>query len=332
LKPLSVQANGLPHNAGAARDGCHDIHFDVQPGDTVDHMLRALLLALMLASLLACQPASNAPKALPLWNGPAPGALGDSADDQPTITPFLVPAARATGAAVVVCPGGGYAHLATDKEGDQIALWLNSLGVSGFVLKYRLGPKYHHPIELGDAQRAIRTVRSHAAEYHVQPDRIGIMGFSAGGHLASTAGTHFDAGDASAADPIDRVSSRPDFLILCYPVISFGPFAHRGSERMLLGDQPDPKLVENLSNELQVTPQTPPTFLFHTTADTTVPVENSVLFYSALRKAGVPAELHIYERGPHGVGLAQTDEALSSWPARLADWLRIHGWLSAGTR
>src|ERR1019366_7457282 len=152
---------------------------------------------------------------------------------------------------------------------------------------------------------------------------------SAGGHLASTAGTHFDAGNAGAADPIDRVSSRPDFLVLCYPVVTFGQFAHRGSLQMLLGDNPDPKLVENLSNELQVTPQTPPTFLFHTTTDTTVPVENSVQFYMALRKAGVPAEMHIYERGPHGVGLAPTDAALSTWLARLADWLGVRGVLNA---
>ncbi|HTX35126.1 MAG TPA: alpha/beta hydrolase [Bryobacteraceae bacterium] len=290
-------------------------------------MVRALFVLPLLVSLLPAQPPANGPKPFPLWTGAAPGALGNQDEDQPTLTPYLVSAARSTGTAVVVCPGGGYTHLATDKEGTQIALWLNSLDVNAFVLKYRLGPKYHHPIELGDAQRAIRTVRTRAAEYHVKPDRIGIMGFSAGGHLASTAGTHFDAGNPSAADPIDRASSRPDFLILCYPVITFGQFAHRGSEHMLLGDNPDPKLVENLSNELQVTPQTPPTFLFHTTTDTTVPVENSILFYSALRKAGVPAELHIYERGPHGVGLAQTDEALSSWPARLADWLRIHGWL-----
>ena len=290
-------------------------------------MIRLLALAPVLVSLLRGQPASNAPKPIPLWTGAAPGALGDQDVDQPAITPFVVPAARATSTAVIVCPGGGYQNLSMDKEGNQIALWLNSLGITSFVLKYRLGPKYHHPIELGDAQRAIRTVRTRAADYHVQPDRIGIMGFSAGGHLASTAGTHFDSGDPAAADPIDRASSRPDFLVLCYPVISFGPFAHRGSLRMLLGENPDPKLVENLSNELQVTAQTPPTFLFHTTADATVPVENSVLFYSALRKAGVPAELHIYERGPHGVGLASTDEALSSWPARLADWLRIHGWL-----
>jgi acetyl esterase/lipase len=300
-------------------------------GDTVDRMRRVLflvfLLVFLLVSLLPAQSASNAPKPVPLWNGAAPGALGTEDADQPTLTPYLVPAARAVGTAVIVCPGGSYVNLSMDKEGAQVALWLNSLGVTAFVLKYRLGPKYHHPIELGDAQRAIRTVRTEAGQYHLQPDRIGIMGFSAGGHLASTAGTHFDAGNPAAADPIDRAGSRPDFLVLCYPVISFGEFAHRGSKRMLLGDDPDPKLVENLSNELQVTAQTPPTFLFHTTTDATVPVENSVLFYSALRKAGVPAELHIYERGPHGVGLAQTDEALSSWPARLADWLRIRGLL-----
>jgi acetyl esterase/lipase len=270
------------------------------------------------------------PKADLLWPNGAPGAQGNEEIDQPSLAPYIVPAGRGTGAAVVVCPGGGYRNLAMDHEGDQIAKWLNSLGVSAFVLKYRLGPKYHHPVELGDAQRALRTVRYKAAEYRVLPGRVGIMGFSAGGHLASTAGTHFDAGNAAAADPIDRIGSRPDFLVLGYPVISFTtPYTHKGSLENLLGANPDPKLVESLSNELQVTAQTPPTFLFHTTADAAVPVENSVLFYLALRKAGVPAEMHIYEHGPHGVGLAHTDEALSSWPARLADWLRGRGLLNA---
>jgi len=269
------------------------------------------------------------PKADLLWPAGAPGAMGSEDIDKPTLTPYVVPAGRGTGTGVIVCPGGGYGALSMDKEGDQIARFLNSLGVTAFVLKYRLGPKYHHPIELGDAQRAIRTVRFKASEYRLMPDRIGIMGFSAGGHLASTAGTHFDNGDANAADPIDRVGSRPDFLILCYPVVSFTNFVHQGSRRNLIGDNPDPKLVESLSNETQVTAQTPPTFLFHTHADTGVPAENSVLFYLALRKSGVPAEIHIYERGPHGVGLAQTDYPLSSWPGRLADWLRVRGLLNS---
>jgi acetyl esterase/lipase len=291
--------------------------------------MKAIVTMALAASALLAQ---NARRPELLWPAGAPGAQGNDDIDKPTLTPYLVPAGRGTGTAVVVCPGGGYMHLAMDHEGDQVARWLNSLGVSAFVLKYRLGPKYRHPVELGDAQRAIRTVRARAAEFRVMPDRIGIMGFSAGGHLASTAGTHFDAGKASAADPIDRMGSRPDFMILGYPVISFGPYAHQGSMHALLGDNPDPKLVQNLSNELQVTAQTPPTFLFHTTEDRTVPVENSVLFYMALRKAGVPAEIHIYERGPHGVGLAATDEALATWPGRLADWLRGRGLLNGAAR
>ncbi|HLK63822.1 MAG TPA: alpha/beta hydrolase [Bryobacteraceae bacterium] len=295
-------------------------------------MKRILMCMPLLAGMLLAQ-APNMPKADLLWADGAPGAQGTQDEDKPTLAPYIVPQGRGTGTAVIVCPGGGYEHLSMDKEGDQIARWLNSLGVTAFVLKYRLGPKYRHPIELGDAQRAIRTVRYKAEQYRVQADRIGIMGFSAGGHLASTAGTHFDMGNASAADPIDRMGSRPDFLVLVYPVISFNPpYVHRGSLRALLGEQPDPKLVENLSNELQVTAQTPPTFLFHTSTDTTVPAENSALFYLALRKAGVPAEMHIYEKGPHGVGLAQTDEALSSWPARLADWLRGRGLLNGSAK
>jgi acetyl esterase/lipase len=299
--------------------------------DSILLMATRLIALLTLASAMFAQPMAP-PKPELLWPDGAPGAQGRADADQPALTPFLMPAGRGTGAAVIVCPGGGYQNLSMEKEGTDIARFLNSIGVSAFVLRYRLGPRYHHPIELGDAQRAIRTVRTRAAEYRLMPDRIGIMGFSAGGHLAATAGTHFDSGNASASDAIDRAGSRPDFLILCYPVMSFQNYVHQGSKRNLLGENPDPKLVENLSNETQVTAQTPPTFLFHTNQDTGVPPENSVLFYMALRKAGVPAELHIYERGPHGVGLAPTDQALSTWPSRLADWLRVRGLLNSAAK
>jgi acetyl esterase/lipase len=294
-------------------------------------MMRSFLLPLLVTTMFG--QAINMTKPELLWPNGAPGALGTADTDKPSITPYLVPEGRGTGTAVVICPGGGYQHLALDHEGAQVAQWLNSIGVAAFVLQYRLGPRYHHPIELGDAQRAIRTVRAKAAQYRVLPDRIGIMGFSAGGHLASTAETHFDAGNPNARDAIDRVSSRPDFAVLAYPVITLTtPQTHNGSRDNLLGPNPDPKLVESLSNELQVTATTPPTFLFHTTTDPVVPVENSVLFYLALRKAGVPAEMHIYAQGPHGVGLAATDEALSTWPARLADWLRVRGLLNGGAK
>ena len=274
-------------------------------------------------------PARNAlnaaPQEIPLWEGQAPGALGTEDVDRPTLTIYRA-ARGATGTGVVVAPGGGYGALAMDHEGRQVAAYFNAMGVSAFVLKYRLGPKYRHPIELGDAQRAIRLVRARAKEFGLAGDRIGMMGFSAGGHLTATAGTHFDAGTLAATDPVDRVSSRPDFLILAYPVISFDPaIAHSGSVRNLVGENPDPKLIEDLSNELRVTPETPPTFLFHTNADTGVVSENSVRFYLALRRAKVPAEMHIFENGPHGVGLALGDPALSEWPALLTNWLRARG-------
>jgi acetyl esterase/lipase len=263
-----------------------------------------------------------------LWPGGAPGAVGTGDEDQPALTIYLPEAARAVGTGVVVCPGGGYGALSMDHEGRQVAEWLNSLGIAGFVLRYRLGPRYHHPVEMHDGQRAVRFVRYHAKGYGIAPDRVGIWGFSAGGHLASTVGTHFDAGNNAASDPIDRLSSRPDFMVLAYPVISFTtPYVHKGSMRNLLGENPDPTLARSLSNELQVTPETPPTFLFHTDADDGVPAENSVLFYQALRKNHVPAELHILERGPHGVGLAQKDATLAIWPTLLANWFRTRGLL-----
>jgi acetyl esterase/lipase len=271
------------------------------------------------------KPNPNAePETILLWPDGAPGALGQEDGDRPTLTIFR--ARQPSGASVVVAPGGGYAALASNHEGRQVANLLNAAGVTAFVLKYRLGPRYHHPIELGDAQRAIRLVRARAQEFGLAADRIGMMGFSAGGHLTATAGTHFDAGKPDASDPIDRVGCRPDFLVLAYPVISFDPaIAHGGSVRNLLGENPDPKLIEDLSNDLRVTPQTPPTFLFHTNADTGVVAENSVRFYLALRRNKVPAELHIFENGPHGVGLALGDSALSQWPVLLTNWLRGRG-------
>jgi acetyl esterase/lipase len=269
------------------------------------------------------------PQTILLWQNGAPGALGQGEDDQPTITAYRPWGHNISGTAVIVAPGGSYGFLASNHEGRQVANWFNAMGVTAFVLKYRLGPRYHHPVELGDAQRAIRLVRSRAGEFEISPDRIGMMGFSAGGHLASTTATHFDSGNPAAADPIDRASSRPDFAILGYPVITLeAPYAHQGSVKNLLGDHPDPKLVEELSNELHVTAQTPPTFLFATSDDNVVPVENSVNFYLALHKAGVPAELHVFEKGPHGVGLALGNPSLGEWPTLLANWLRQRGLLT----
>jgi acetyl esterase/lipase len=268
-----------------------------------------------------------------LYPGPAPGAVGTEEADIPRLTIWLAEPGKSVGTAVVVCPGGGYGTLAMDHEGKQIAEYLNKQGISAFVLKYRLGPRYRHPAPLQDAQRAIRTVRSRASEFGVSPNRVGIWGFSAGGHLASTAATHFDGGKPDSKDSVERVSSRPDFAVLAYPVISFTTeYVHKGSRRNLLGDTPETMLVESLSNEKQVTKETPPTFLFHTNEDSGVPPENSVLFYLALRKAGVPAEMHIYEKGRHGVGLAPADPVLSSWADRLADWFRIRGLLDKASR
>jgi acetyl esterase/lipase len=271
------------------------------------------------------KPNPNAePESIPLWPGGAPGALGNDDADRPTLTIYR--ARQSSGASVIVAPGGGYGALASNHEGRQVANHLNAAGITAFVLKYRLGPRYRHPIQLGDAQRAIRLVRARAGEFGLAADRIGMMGFSAGGHLTATAGTHFDAGKPDAADAIERVSSRPDFLILGYPVISFDPaITHGGSVRNLLGEKPDPALIEELSNDLRVTSDTPPTFLFHTNADTGVVAEHSVRFYLALRRAKVPAELHIFENGPHGVGLALGDPALGAWPALLTTWLRGRG-------
>lgn len=266
---------------------------------------------LLLFALLSLASAQQAPELL--WPDGAPGAVGTEEADRPTLTYW--PAPQPNGAAVLVCPGGGYTNLAIDHEGRQVAQWFNSFGVSAFVLKYRLGPRYRHPAPLDDARRAIRMIRERAARLGLDPKRVGVMGFSAGGHLASTLSTLYQSPD-----------ERPDFSVLVYPVISFtSRHTHAGSMRNLLGNPPDPALAERLSTERAVNAETPPTFLFHTNADTGVPPENSIFYYLALRRYGVPAELHIYQDGRHGVGLAPNDPVLSTWPARLRDWLKVRG-------
>ena len=268
-----------------------------------------------------------------LWPDGAPGAVGTEPQDKPKLTLYRVPSDRASGAAIVVCPGGSYRTLASDHEGKQVAEWLNSLGISAFVLQYRVGPRYRHPAPLTDAQRALRLVRARGAEWNVDPARVGIMGFSAGGHLVSTTGTHFDDGNPQATDPVERVGSRPDLMILAYPVVSLSaPFTHSPSRQNLLGDAPDPKLLDELSAERHVTARTPPAFLFHTSDDPGVAVENSVALYQALHAAQVPAELHVFPKGPHGVGLAPQDPVLSQWPTLCAAWLRAMGFLTRPAR
>jgi acetyl esterase/lipase len=271
-----------------------------------------------------------------LWPQRTPGAKGTDPDkDVPTLTVWHPRPEAATDSAIVVCPGGGYGGLAMDHEGKQVARWLNSLGITACVLKYRLGPRYHHPAMLQDAGRAIRTVRANAEKWKIDPHKIAILGFSAGGHLATTAGTHFDAGKPDAEDSIERVSSRPDRMILVYPVIALAtPYGHKGSLRNLLGESPSSELVESLSNERQVTKETPPTFLAHTNADMGVPAENALLFVLALRKASVPVELHLFERGPHGLGLGDgmagripPEPSFKAWPKLCETWLKNQGFL-----
>jgi acetyl esterase/lipase len=288
------------------------------------------------AGLAGVVSGAEEPAGVRLWSGQAPGAQGEATEDVPTVTVYRAPEDRANGAAVVVCPGGGYGFLAVDHEGKQIAEWFNSLGVTAAVLRYRIAPKYHHPAPMLDVQRAIRLVRSKASEWKIDPKRVGVIGFSAGGHLASTAATHFDAGDPKAADPVDRESCRPDVAILGYPVISMQEgTTHGGSRKNLLGDNPPTALVELMSNELQVTAETPPTFIVQTDEDAAVPAENSLLFVAALRKAKVPVEFHLFEKGQHGLGLGGGAPDLGvpgyppfgAWPKLCESWLRIRGFL-----
>jgi len=283
--------------------------------------------AVLFSSLILSHAEVQAP--IPLWPGGAPGALGTNEWDIPTVTPYLPDPTNATGAAMVICPGGGYAHLAP-HEGNDYALWLNQHGVTCFVLKYRLGLHgYRHPAMLQDAARAVRLVRAKAADWKIDPHRVGIMGSSAGGHLASTLLTHFDFGDANAADPIERQSSRPDIGILCYAVITMNEYTHGGSRENLLGKHPSPKLVKLLSNELQVKTNTPPCFLWTTFEDRTVPMENTLMFAEALRKNHVPFDLHIYQKGGHGMGLKDKPPFAHPhpWAGDCLFWLKQQGWV-----
>jgi acetyl esterase/lipase len=284
--------------------------------------------AILLSSLILSR--AEMTKAIPLWPDGAPGALGTKSNDIPTLTPYLPDATNATGAALIICPGGGYAHL-SPREGNDYALWLNQHGVTCFVLKYRLGADgYRHPVELQDSARAVRTVRARADEFKIDPKRIGIMGSSAGGHVASMLMTHFDSGDTNSADAIERQSSRPDIGILCYPVITMGEFAHPGSKSLILGRNPSPDLVQETSSELQVTTNTPPCFIWCTSEDKTVPPENTLMFGAALRKNHVPFDLHIYQKGGHGMGLGDRTPPFAHphpWTADCLFWLKQQGWV-----
>jgi acetyl esterase/lipase len=305
-------------------------------------MLRSLSLALGISLLSASGASAEEPRTLPLWPGGAPGAAGSDPGDEnhsgdiPTITVYLPPKERATGSSIVICPGGGYVFLATEHEGKEVAEWLNSLGVAGVVLKYRIAPRYKHPAPLEDARRAIRTVRSKSKEWGLDPDRVGVMGFSAGGHLASTLATHFREPDPHPTAAMDGLRERPDLAILVYPVVSLtAEYRHKGSARNLLGPDASKAKLTEFSNETQVTEKTPPTFLAHTMADAGVPVENSVAFAMALREHKVPFELHVFEKGQHGLGLGTGSKRLKiapepsfeAWPGLCATWLKSRGFL-----
>jgi acetyl esterase/lipase len=289
----------------------------------------SLFLLLMTVSLpMHAQVPAGIPQPVDLWPSGVPGALGHSEADIPRLYPFL-PKQLSTSTAVLVIPGGGYQNVAIGHEGFQIAHWLNAQGIPGFVLDYRVSP-YQYPAEIEDAERAMRLIRAHAAEYGIDPGRLGVWGFSAGGHLASTIGTHCDQDAVPLAQPdaIDKLSCRPAFMILAYPVIGMTPpVTHMGSRENLLGAHPNPELEHSLSNQYQVTDTTPPTFLFATSYDPTVPVQNSLDFYRALLDHHVPVEAHFFDYSNHGCGLCGSIEPLSTWPMLLRNWLVQLGWI-----
>ncbi|MGO8759017.1 MAG: alpha/beta hydrolase [Terracidiphilus sp.] len=262
-----------------------------------------------------------------LWPDGAPGAIGTEEQDKPH---FEIFSGYGSGphTAVIVCPGGGYTHLAYEKEGTRIAEWLNLRGITAFVLTYRLFPRYNFPVPMLDGYRAVRWVRSHASEFDVAPNRIGMWGFSAGGHLVGMVGTRFDDGNPQATDPVDRASDRPDFVISSYGALSLQPgFSRPGAMGALLGPHPSPEQIDDVSPDKHVSPHTPPFFLFATTFDDAVPALSAVSFYTSLVRAGVPAEMHIFQQGPHGTALGQSYPELASWPDLLENWLRLNGWI-----
>lgn len=290
-------------------------------------MLTSLFAGIL--SLALATPQDQAPTVLRLWSGDAPLALGKAEKDVPTLSVHRAP--KPNGTAMILCPGGGYGMLATDHEGTNFSRYFTKFGITCFVLKYRLGTDgYRHPAMLFDAARAMRTVRARSKEWGIDPQKIGILGCSAGGHLASTLLTHFDSGKPDDPDPVERVASRPNFGVLCYAVVSMGIQTHGGSKRNLLGENPSAELIRELSNELQVKSDTPPCFIWHTMEDSGVPLENSVVFAIALREKKIPFELHIYEKGEHGLGLDGDADApnLHLWTKELVQWLRVRGFAS----
>ena len=289
-------------------------------GKHIHHVVLLILFFIFNQFSFAAEPVVQ-----PLWPDGPP--LGEKATaDDPELTIYLPE--QPNGAAVVIYPGGGYSGLAMDHEGHQVAQWLNNFGVAGIIVSYRRGPGAGHPVPLMDAQNAIRTVRSNSKKWHIDPDRVGVLGFSAGGHLASSTGLHFDLGEPDASDPIDKQSCRPDFMVLVYPVISMTQdYMHKGSRNNLIGENADIELAEKMSGELQVASDTPPTFLILSNEDKAVPAENSVYFYLALRKAGIPAEMHVFEKGAHGFGLAPLNPILSDWMELCQQWMEQRGML-----
>ena len=277
----------------------------------------------------ALAPAPNGPIPAPVFLYPqgAPGALGKSEADKPRLYPFL-PATPSSRAAVLILPGGGYSHIALGHEGFQYAEWLNAQGVAAFVLDYRVAP-YRYPVEIADGVQAMRMIRAHASEYNIDPDRIGVWGSSAGGHLAAVLATECRLSDAPGSG-LSGMDCQPNFAILAYPVISMEtPITHPGSQLSLLGPKPDPALARQLSPQYAVTPATPPTFIFATTGDPAVPVGNSQAMYAALEAKQVPVEMHLFDFTNHGCGLCGDIPELAPWPLLLRSWMVHHNLLPA---